>query len=190
MLTPDFLRSKFAAALPYPDYVRTGTPDQQSRWALVHDLASLTPAQRALAASFTRDLYVLVLSGVWCGDCVQQCPLLARIAESNPAKIHLRFLDRDEHPDLAAHLKINGGARVPVALFLSEDFELCSTLGDRTLSRYRALAAKQLGPSCPTGLGAPDQPELASTLQDWLNEFERTHLMLRLSPRLRQRHND
>jgi len=25
---------------------------------------------------------VLILSGIWCGDCVQQCPLLVRLAES------------------------------------------------------------------------------------------------------------
>jgi hypothetical protein len=32
--------------------------------------------------------------------------------------------------------------------------------------------------------------ELAATLQDWLNEFERVQLLLRLSGRLRQKHDD
>ena len=133
---------------------------------------------------------VLVVSGVWCGDCVEQCPLLQRIAEANPARVELRLLDRDEHADLSGRLRINGGARVPVALFLAEDFELCSVFGDRTLNRYRALAARQLGPSCPTGLVVPGAGELSATLADWLAEAERVQLMLRLSARLRQRHGD
>ena len=52
------------------------------------------------------------------------------------------------------------------------------------------MAARQLGASCPTGIVAPAADELAATLHDWLNEFERVQLMLRLSARLRQKHND
>lgn len=185
-----FLAEKFAAALPYDRYVRTGTEEQQRRWQQVYEAARLTDAQKTLAAGFVRDMKVLILSGIWCGDCVQQCPLLQRIAESNPTRIDLRLLDRDEHRDLTEKVRINGGDRVPVALLLAEDHELCAVFGDRTLNRYRALAARQLGPSCPTGIVAPGADELAATLQGWLNEFERVQLMLRLSARLRQKHND
>ena len=87
-------------------------------------------------------------------------------------------------------MKLNGGYRVPTVLFLAEDFELCAILGDRTLSRYRAIAARQLGPSCPVGIVPPGDDELAATVQDWVNECERVQLMLRVSPRLRQLHND
>jgi thioredoxin-like negative regulator of GroEL len=185
-----FLAAKFASALPYDRYVATGTDEQQRRWQQVHAAARLTDAQKQLVAGFVRDLKVLIVSGVWCGDCIQQCPLLARIAEANAARIDLRLLDRDEHRDLADQLRMNGGDRVPVVLFLAEDHELCAVHGDRTLSRYRALAARQLSPSCPTGIVPPAADELAATLQDWLNECERVQLMLRLSPRLRQKHND
>ena len=62
--------------------------------------------------------------------------------------------------------------------------------GDRSLTRYRAAAARNLGPSCPLP-GAPlPQDELEGTLQDWVDEFERVHLLLRLSARLRQKHQD
>jgi hypothetical protein len=185
-----FLAEKFAAALPYERYVQTGTGEQRRRWQQVYDAARLTAEQAQLVAGSQRDMKVLIVSGIWCGDCVQQCPLLQRCAEANPGRIDLRLLDRDQHRDLTEKVRINAGDRVPVALFLAEDHELCSVYGDRTLSRYRALALKQLGPSCPTGITAPDQGEMAATLQDWLNEFERVQLMLRLSARLRQKHND
>jgi thiol-disulfide isomerase/thioredoxin len=189
-MNASFLAEKFAAALPYDRYVRTGTDEQQRRWQQVYDAVHLTDAQKQLVAGFGREMNVLIVSGIWCGDCVQQCPLLQRIAEANPARIHLRLLDRDEHRDLAEKVRMNGGDRVPVVLFLAEDHELCAVYGDRTLNRYRALASRQLGPSCPTGIVAPEAGELAATLQDWLNEYERVQLMLRLSARLRQKHND
>jgi hypothetical protein len=120
---------------------------------------------------------------------VQQGPLLQRIAEAGDV-IDLRFADRDERPELAAAVAINGGQRIPMAIFMAEDYEPVSLLGDRTLTRYRALAAKQLGPACPVpGAHVPDD-ELRGTLQDWLDEVERVHLILRLSTRLRQKHGD
>lgn len=190
MLTSDMLRSKFALATPYEAYIATGTPPQQASWKRIHDQAALTDAQRRLVGSFTRAMPVLVVSGVWCGDCVQQCPLLERIAEANRGRIDLRFLDRDEHMDLADRVRICGGHRVPTVIFMAEDHEFVALAGDRTLSRYRALAERHLGPSCPLP-GAPvADEELAATLQDWADEFERVHLILRLSGRLRQRHGD
>ena len=189
-MNASFLADKFAAALPYARYVETGTEEQQRRWRQVYEAARLTAAQANLVARFTRDLKVLVVSGIWCGDCVQQCPLLQRCAEANPARIDLRLLDRDQHRDLAEQVRINAGDRVPVALFLAEDHELCAVYGDRTLARYRALAARLMGASCPLGLFPQEQDELAATLQDWLDEFERIQLMLLLSARLRQKHGD
>jgi len=185
-----FLAQKFAAALPYDRYVATDTEEQRRRWHQVYDATRLTPDQTRLLAGFTREMKLLVVSGVWCGDCIQQCPLLQRCAEANPSRIDLRLLDRDQHRDLSDQVRLNAGDRVPVVLFLAEDHEFCGLFGDRSLNRYRALAARQLGPSCPTGIFPAPPDEQAATLQDWVNELERIQLMLRISPRLRQRHND
>lgn len=190
MLAPDLLRTKFDQAMEYAAYLATGKPEHREAWAAIDGRVGLTDAQRGLVASFVRRINVLVLSGTWCGDCVAQCPMLRRIAAANPGRIDLRFLDRDEHADLAERVRICGGLRVPTVLFLNEDFEFVALLGDRTLARYRALAARQLGPSCPLP-GAPiPEDELAATVQDWVDEFERVHLLLRLSTKLRQRHGD
>lgn len=185
-----YLASKHAAGKRYADYVATGKPDQQDNWKRVYDRAKVTDAQRTLLSGFNRQMKVIGLSGIWCGDCVQQCPLIQRIAEANPGKIDLRWLDRDEHIDLQEKVKINGGNRVPVVLFLAEDDELVAWYGDRTLQRYRALAAKQLGGACPLP-GAPvPQDEIDASIQDWVDQFERAHLVLRLSGRLRQKYGD
>ena len=185
-----YLSDKFAHAHAYEQYVRSGTGEQQRRWKEAFDAAGLTAAQRGLVAGFVREMKVLVVSGVWCGDCIVQCPMIQRIADGSRLRINLRFLDRDEHLDLANRITMNAGLRVPAALFMAEDFELCGVFGDRTVSRYRALAAQRLGAACPTGTVPPGAAELSATVAEWVTEFERIQLMLRLSPRLRQKHGD
>lgn len=185
-----FVQAQHTKALPYDQYILTGTADQQANWKQAYDQVHLTSHQKTLIRSFTRSMNVIAFSGMWCGDCVLQGPIFQKIAEANPTKINLRWADRDRHAELQPHLAINGGNRVPVVLFAAEDFALAGWYGDRTLSRYRAMAAKQLGPSCPLP-GAPLDPnELAQTVQEWVDQFERIHLMLRLSTRLRQKYGD
>src|SRR5580704_6905757 len=171
-----YLSDQFALALPYDRYVQTGTDEQQRRWKQVYDAARLADRQTELVHGFVRELKILVVSGIWCGDCVEQCPLMQRIAETNPGTIDLRFVERDQRPELRDTLAMNGGHRVPVVLFLSEDFQWCATAGDRTIHRYRAVAARKLGPSCPIGIVPPDKDELQATLADWVNEIGRAHV--------------
>src|SRR5271169_6229660 len=185
-----YLSDQFASGLTYDRYLQTGTDEQRRRWTQVYDAARLTDAQKQLLGGFVREMKILIFSGIWCGDCVEQCPLIHRIAEANTSKIDLRFIERPREGELMPELRINGGSRVPVVLFLSEDDEWCATAGDRTIHRYRALAHRRLGPHCPTGIVAPEKEELDATLGDWVNEVERVQLMLRLTPRLRQKYQD
>ena len=180
----------FEKALPYRPFLeRHGTAEQRDRWEAVHARVVLDDAQRALLASFVRRMPVLVLAGTWCGDCVNQCPIFARFAEAAPT-IDLRLLDRDALPDIAAHLRVCGGQRVPTVAFFSEDFTPILFYGDRTLSAYRAAAATQFGSTCSTGVSVPPADALAAATRDWLDQFERVQLILRLSGRLRQLHGD
>ena len=188
--TAEAWAAAFARALPYAEFLAAhATPEQRARWDAVHARALLSPEQERLLAGFVRRMPVLVLTGAWCGDCVNQCPIFARFAAAAPA-IDLKFLDRDALPDIAAHLKVCGGQRVPVAAFFSEDFTPVLFYGDRTLSAYRAAARASLGAGCATGVAPPAADALAATTADWLEQFERVQLILRLSARLRERHGD
>ena len=185
-----FLQSKHNAGRSYSDYVNAGTPNQQANWRRIYDSVGLTHAQHALVQGFKRHMKIIVLSGRWCGDCVQQGPLLERIAQVNRDAIDLRWLENADHLDLQKHVRINAGDRVPVIIFCAEDYQLVGWYGDRTLCRYRTLAAQSLGGACPLPGAAVPQDELDASLQCWLDEFERTQLLLRLSTRLRQKHGD
>jgi Thioredoxin len=180
----------FANGLSYTSFLdKHATPVQRARWDAMHARVSLTPRQREGLAGFTRRMPVLCLAGAWCGDCIIQCPAFDHFARAATA-IDLRFLDRDSRPELRDSLMINGGHRVPVVVFLSEDWFEVARFGERTLSTYRRMAAEQLGPACPTGFGIPGGDSIAADVEEWLNQFERSQLILRLSPRLRGIHGD
>src|SRR5262245_4147919 len=184
------LFDKFKQGLPFADFMAQHANDnQKQRWKPMHEQIKLTAAQKELLASFRRQMNVLCLAGAWCGDCSGQCPAFEHFAAAAPV-IRVRYLDRDEHADAQRELQINGGNRVPVVVFFSEDGYEVGRYGERTLSRYRRMVQEQTGEGCATGLMRPDDPLLAQVTQDWLNEFERVQWILRLSPRLRQLHGD
>ena len=182
--------TNFATALPYqPFLARYASSSQRARWDAMHESFSLTTDQHRLLNGFARRMPVLCIAGTWCGDCINQCPVFDHFAKVTEA-IELRFVDRDINPELRSLLSINGGERVPVVVFLSEDWFEVSRYGDRTLSIYRRLAVEQLGTACLTGIVPPTAELISACTTEWLSEFERAQLILRLSPRLRSKHND
>ena len=192
LLPADFLRRKFQEGRTYADFVAIGEPEgHRPPWDNRYGQLALEPAQEALVRSFERRMTVLCLSGTWCGDCALQGSAMARIAEANPKMIDLHFLLRsEEHADLIVKCPINGGFRVPVTWFMSEDHEPVSVFGDRTLSRYRSMARKHLPPAQANVLAPPPADPVREVLDEVLDLFERAHLLLRLSPRLRQKYGD
>jgi thiol-disulfide isomerase/thioredoxin len=174
------LFDSFPAALPLADFLeKHGTDADRERWKHVAEHIRLGDAEKELLAKFTRKMNVLVLAGAWCGDCAAQCPIFEAFAAAAPV-IVTRYLDRDEHAEVQAELRINGGNRVPVVVFFSEDGHEVARYGERTLARYRQLA----------GLSGGSDPIERQIIRDWLNEFERVQWILRLSPRLRRIHGD
>jgi hypothetical protein len=182
------LQAWHAQGLSYDDYLAL-TPEKAALWRANDAKCDLSEAQQSLLDSFVREMKVLVISGVWCGDCSSQGPMLAAIANGSP-KIDQKWLDKDSAIELSDHVKINAGNRVPTVIFMAEDFEPVSVLGDRTLARYRAIASRQLGASCDLPGAKVPEDEFNETIQEWLDEFERVQLLLRLSARLRQKHGD
>src|SRR5438105_2155369 len=155
----------------------------------MHEQVRLTAPQRELLAGFRRTMNVLCLAGAWCGDCINQCPIFEHFAAVTPT-INVRYIDRDEHADAQRELQINGGNRVPVVVFFSEDGYEVARFGERTLAAYRRLAAEIAGQVLGSGIVTAGSAELLGVVQDWLDEVERVQWVLRLSPPLRRLHGD
>lgn len=191
-----FWRDAFAQALPYAEYLAAGPEQHRKRWqTMERQQAPVGPAQQQRLGQFTRRMNLLCYSGIWCGDCVRQGPILHHLAEAANAAagaqvVDLRFAERVDASELADELRILGALRVPVTVCLSEDFFEVGRTGDRMLVTYRRKAQRELGAACDVGLVPPPAAEVAAEVEQWLDHLERMQWMLRLSPPLRARHGD
>jgi thiol-disulfide isomerase/thioredoxin len=185
----EFWRSHFDKASEYEAYIEGSKQEHVPRWRDSEKrVPALSEEQLKRLQGYDRELNVLVYSGIWCGDCARQGPLLKKLAEACGEKVKIKFIERDASPELMEELRIVGATRVPILVFLSEDFWEMARFGERTLSVYRAKAARELGREFDAGILSPKARE--KELADWAEIFERVLIMLRLSPPLRRRHGD
>ena len=185
----EFFRRYFEQALPYNEYVLTGTSEQQEKWRNFETAVGLRADQLSVLKSFVRKLNVLVLSGLWCGDCARQGPMLHKLETVSPT-FNFRFIDNRANPELQEELRINGAEKVPVVVGLSEDFYELERFGDRHLSVYRRKLQTELGAACDPGIVTGSEGELTAELTEWISFFERLQALLRLAPLLRARYGD
>ena len=186
----DLFQRVFRDAVSYRDYLLTGNDRERAAWERAEaGLPALPADARTRLDPAGRIVKVLCLSGIWCGDCVRSVPIVARVAEAAGPSVDLRFVDRDAIPELRDELRVLGAMRVPMVVFLTEDFHEIGRYGDRVLTVYREKAATELGAACPLP-GSADGGALAAETNEWLDVFERMILMARLAPPLRARHGD
>jgi len=186
----EMFEQAFKGGASWQAYLSSGSTTQQTRWQQYYKTITLSADHQKLIASFVRTMNIIVLSGIWCGDCMRQCPQLQKISECSD-KINLRFVELNDQSELSKELRIHGAARVPVAVILSEDFFEVARFGDRPLSAYRRKAQRELGAACEIGVAPVGKDlELESELQEWIDYVERAQLILRTSPLLRERYRD
>ncbi len=189
-LRSDLFQRVFRDALSYPAYLATGNDRERAAWARAEAALPALPDDAATRLDPAgRIVNMLCLSGIWCGDCVRSVPIVARLAEVAGPSVDLRLVDRDAIPELRDELRVLGAMRVPMVVFLTEDFHEIGRYGDRPLTVYRDKAVTELGAACPLP-GSADGGALAAETDEWLDVFERMILMARLAPPLRARHGD
>jgi len=187
----DFWQRHWEMAEDYETYLANSDPEKAQRWRdKVNEIPALTGEQITRLTGYNRQLNVLVYTGVWCGDCVRQGPMFKQIVESADAGVQLRCIDRDASDDLKNELRILGAMRVPMVVFLTEDFMEVGRYGDRLLSVYRRKAEKEAGAACAVPYAQDATDALAVEQGEWVDIFERMLLMTRLSPPLRERYGD
>lgn len=185
-----FWRSCYESALEYEQYLAQSPPYHAKRWLeMAGEIPPIGEEQLRRLRGLHRVLHVLMVSGVWCGDCMQQGPVIKRVVDACDDDVQLRVVDRDSNAELRDELRIMGAMRVPVVVFLTEDFFEIGRFGDRTLTTYRKMAARTLPGNDPASHSSP-QDEWASELSEWVDIFERMLLVARFSPLLRKRHGD
>ncbi|MFH2002581.1 MAG: thioredoxin family protein [Planctomycetota bacterium] len=186
-----FWREHFQQALEFDSFLAKTEPLFAQRWKDMADtFPPLSLEQRERLSGHNRKLNILVYCSAWCGDCAQLVPLIHKIAGAVDGEVEMRLMERDVSEKLKDELRILGAMRVPIVVFLSEDFHEVARMGDRSLTAYRRKAQTETGAACSLGTLASPAADLESEQAEWVDHIERVLLMLRLAPPLRMRYRD
>ncbi|TAE76142.1 MAG: thioredoxin family protein [Bacteroidetes bacterium] len=80
--------------------------------------------------NYSKKEYWLVLTESWCGDAAQNIPFLIKIVEY-AENITIKFLLRDENPEIMNQFLTNGGKSIPKLIRLDENLNLLNHWGPR-----------------------------------------------------------
>src|SRR2546423_3434936 len=170
-VTADAFRQAWPSEPSKPKMTRTG-----DRLEADERRFELEPADLAAFQRLPRRLPVLVLAEDWCGDVIDNLPILGRIAAAS-GKLELRIFLRDQNPDLMDQYLNQGQFRsIPVFVFFDEHFAEIGRFIERpaSVTERRARQRRELFAHHPE-FGSPDTPA------DQLPEDVRVTLMQELT---------
>lgn len=107
---------------------RGENPDYQKRMDDDRATLVLEDSIRTFLAAVSRPVYVVAIAEDWCGDVVRHVPVLQSMADSCPS-LTVRYIFREDHPEVFVRYLTNGGEAIPRFIFLSESWTECANWG-------------------------------------------------------------
>jgi hypothetical protein len=81
----------------------------------------------------------LILAEAWCGDCAQNIPALAKIAEYSNNKIHLKIIISSEYPEVLDNYLTNGTRSIPKLISFDDHINELFVWGPRPFPAQEIL---------------------------------------------------
>ena len=151
-------RERFEQGMTYDAFKDQMTRNQE-RFAENERLLQLDPDDLAAFTQLAQPLNVLVLAEDWCGDVIDNLPVLGGLAEAS-GKLNVRVFLRDQNLDLMDQYLNKGEFRsIPVFVFFENDFNELGHFIERpeSVTERRARQRKTLFAEHPE-FGSPDTP--------------------------------
>lgn len=136
-------RQRFEQGMTYDEFKAQMTRNQE-RFAANEQQLELDPADVAAFKNLPRPRHVLVIAEDWCGDVINNLPILGRLAAES-GKLNVRVFLRDQNPDLMDHYLNQGQFRsIPVFAFFDEEFHELGRFIERPASVTARNAERRL----------------------------------------------
>ncbi len=114
-------RERFESGMTYDEW-KAGMTRNRERFEALEGRVEISPDDLAAFRRLPRPLNVLVLAEDWCGDVINNLPVLGRLAAES-GKLNLRVFLRDQNPDLMDQYLNQGQYRsIPVFAFFDDEF--------------------------------------------------------------------
>lgn len=151
-------QERLAQGLTYQAY-RAQMTRNQERFDANERRIKLDPGDLEAFKRLPRPLPVLVLAEDWCGDVIDNLPILGRLAAES-GKLDLHIFPRDQHPDLMDQYLNQGQFRsIPVFVFFDEDLKELGHFIERpaSVTERRAQLRREMFAEHPE-FGSPETP--------------------------------
>ena len=122
-------KSVFESGLDYQAWLAAAeATEQRDKMEAQLQALTLDPPVAGFLAALPRAVHVVAIAEDWCGDVVRHAPVLQRMAEAGP-QLKVRYISRQQYPDVFARFLTNGGEAIPKFIFLSDRFVECGNWG-------------------------------------------------------------
>jgi hypothetical protein len=122
-------KAVYESGQDYATWITGGeAPDNRHKMEALREAQALEPQALGFLAALPRPVHVIAIAEDWCGDVVRHVPVLQRLAEAAP-NLKLRFITRQQWPDVFTRFLTNGGEAIPKFVFLSDAFVECGSWG-------------------------------------------------------------
>jgi thiol-disulfide isomerase/thioredoxin len=122
-------KAVFESGQDYATWISGGeSPENREKMETLRQGQQLEPQAAGFLAALPRPVHVIAIAEDWCGDVVRHVPVLQRLAEAAP-NLRIRFITRQQWPDVFARFLTNGGEAIPKFVFLSDAFVECGNWG-------------------------------------------------------------
>ena len=104
------------------------SPEKRQKMELFREGLKLEPQTLGFLSALPRSVHVVAIAEDWCGDVVRFVPVLQRLAEAAP-RLKVRYLSRQQYPEVFNRFLTNGGEAIPKFVFLSDAWVECGNWG-------------------------------------------------------------
>ena len=140
MLEPTDWQTVFDSGVDYDAWIAAAESDDRRQ--TMQDALAAQPLDAmtvGLLDEIPRNVYVVAIAEDWCGDVVRHVPVLQKLCESGP-NLHVRYVTREQHPEVFKRFLTNGGEAIPKFVFLSSDWVECGNWGPMAENGKRLIA--------------------------------------------------
>jgi len=166
---------RFAQGMTYDEFKAQMTRNQE-RFTANETAVQIDPAALAAFQALPQPLPVLVLAEDWCGDVIDNLPILGKLAQGS-GKLDVRIFLRDQNLDLIDQYLNQGQFRsIPVFAFFDPQF---NEIG-RFIERPESVTARRAQLRRDISAQHPEFGDPATPIAQ-LDEATRTQLMQAMS---------
>lgn len=171
---------RFHEGLTYDEWKAQMTRNQE-RFQTNESQFELKPDDLAFFKNLPQPVHVLVLAEDWCGDVIDNLPILGQLARESE-KLNVRVFLRDQNLDIMDQYLNKGEFRsIPVFAFFDDQFQELGRFIERpeSVSERRSQLRKEYYAQHPE-LGSPETPisqmpeetrnQLMQAMSEWRNQ--------------------